>query len=198
MTDSARLTPSPITPDQAAEFIRGRRSVDQFTEQVPDEAVIREAIEVARWAPNHHLTQPWRFYLLGPESRDAIVDLNTRLVAARKSDEVAQAKRKRWQAVPGWLAMNCVIDHDPNDPVTAREDHAACACAIQNLMLYLHSAGVASKWISGEATQHADLLPLLDIDPAREYCLGLLWYGYAKRKPRSQRVDSDEILATRA
>lgn len=195
MTDSARLTPSPITPAQAAELIRGRRSVDQFTEERPDDSIIRAAVDVARWAPNHHLTQPWRFYLLGPESRDAIIALNGRLVAARKSEEVAEAKRKRWQAVPGWLTMTCAIN---GDPVTAREDHAACACAIQNLMLYLHSAGVASKWISGEATQHADLLPLLDIDPAREYCLGLLWYGYPKRKPRSQRADLGEILDTRA
>lgn len=195
MTDSARLTPSPITPDQAAEFLRGRRSVDQFTDELPDPSIVRNAIEVARWAPNHHLTQPWRFYLLGPASRDAIIALNTRLVTARKSEEVADAKRKRWQAVPGWLAMTCAVS---DDPVTAREDHAACACAIQNLMLYLHSAGVASKWISGEATQHADLLPLLEIDPAREYCLGLLWYGYPKRKPRSQRVDTDNIMASRA
>lgn len=194
MTDSARLTPSPITPAQAAEFIRGRRSVDQFTEEVPDAAIIREAVEVARWAPNHHLTQPWRFYRLGPESRDAVVDLNTRLVAARKSDEVAAAKRERWQAIPGWLGVTCRVE---DDPITAREDYAACACAIQNLTLYLHSAGVASKWISGEATQHADLLSILDIDSTREYCVGLIWYGYPKRKPRTQRTDVADILVTR-
>lgn len=194
MPDSTRLTPSPITPAQAAEFIRGRRSVDQFTDETPDEAIVRDAVEVARWAPNHHLTQPWRFYLLGPESRDAIVDLNTRLVAARKGDEIAAAKRERWQGVPGWLAMTCRVEQDP---VTAREDYAACACAIQNLMLYLHSAGLASKWISGEATRHAQLLRILEVDDAREYCVGLLWYGYPKRKPRTQRADIADILGTR-
>ena len=191
MADRAALTPSPITPAQAAEFIRGRRTIDQFTEQVPDEAIVQEAIEVARWAPNHHLTQPWRFYLLGPQSQAAVIDLNTQLVAARKGDEVAAAKRERWQQMPGWLAVTCQIN---DDPVTAREDYAACACALQNLTLYLHSAGLGSKWISGEAIRHPDLLPTLGIDPAREYCVGLLWYGYPKRYPRSQRTDLEKIM----
>lgn len=195
MTDRASHTSSPITPEQAAEFIRGRRTVDQFTDEIPDPSIIRDAVEVARWAPNHHLTQPWRFYLLGPNTQDAIVELNTRLVAERKGDEVAAAKRDRWQKMPGWLAMTCVVE---KDPVIAREDYAACACAIQNLSLYLHSAGLASKWISGDVTRHPELLPILDIDFAREYCVGLLWYGYPKRRPRSQRTDVDNILGTRA
>ena len=188
MTDRSILKASPITPADAAEFIRGRRSVDQFTDDTPDPAIIRDAVEVARWAPNHHLTQPWRFYQLGPKTQDAIIDLNTRLVAERKGDEVAIAKRERWQSMPGWLAITCVVE---DDPVTA------CACAIQNLSLYLHSAGLASKWISGEVTRHPDLASILDIDSAREYCVGLLWYGYPKRQPRSQRSDLDRILTTR-
>ncbi|GAB3680314.1 nitroreductase family protein [Salinisphaera aquimarina] len=193
MTDRARLEPSPISTQDAAAFIRGRRTVDQFTGEIPAESIIREAVEVARWAPNHHLTQPWRFYLLGPDTKQALVDLNTRLVAARKGDEVASAKRERWQAVPGWLAVTCANDADP---VVAREDYAACACAIQNLALYLHSAGIGSKWISGEATQHADFMSILGADPQQEYCVGVIWYGYAKRRPRSQRTGLDHILSS--
>lgn len=195
MTDRAALTDSPITPEQAAEFIRGRRTVDQFTGDCPDESVVRTAIEVARWAPNHHLTQPWRFYVLGPETRAAIIDLNTRLVAARKGDEVAAAKRQRWQGIPGWLAVTCMHNADE---IEAREDYAACACAIQNLTLYLHSAGIAAKWISGEATRHADLMPILKLDPAEQYCVGILWYGYPKRRPRSQRTALENIVFSRA
>ena len=191
MTDRAVLTESPITPEQAAEFIRGRRTVDQFTTTIPDEALVREAVEVARWAPNHHLTQPWRFYLLGAQAQAAIIDLNTRLVAQRKGDDVAAAKRERWQGVPGWLAVTCIESADDI------EDYAACACAIQNLSLYLHSAGVAAKWISGEATRHADLMPILEADPVGQYCVGIVWYGYPKRRPRSQRTALDNILFSR-
>lgn len=193
MTDRAALKASPITPAQAARFIRGRRSVDQFQPEIPDDALILEAIELARWAPNHHLTQPWRFYRLGPDSQAAIIDLNTRLVARRKGDEVAAAKRERWQAVPGWLAVNCEI-HD--DPITAQEDYAACACAIQNLALYLHSAGIGCKWTSGEVTREAEFLRILGADAEREYCVGLIWYGYPKRRPRTQRRALDDIIVS--
>lgn len=191
MTDRAALKPSPIDPDQAARFLRGRRTVDQYRDEIPDAALVREAIEIARWAPNHHSTQPWRFYLIGERTKDAIVDLNTRLVEARKGTDVAAAKRERWQHIPGWLAVNCVID---DDALVAREDYAACACAIQNLTLYLHSAGVESKWTSGEVTREPGFLEFLGVDPAREYCVGLIWYGYPKRRPRTQRKSLDEIV----
>lgn len=194
MADRAALKPSPITPEDAERFIRGRRSVDQFLDDVPDPQWARNAIEVARWAPNHHLTQPWRFYLLGEQTKMAIVDLNARLVSARKGDEVAAAKRERWQNVPGWIAVNCRIEEDET---TAREDYAACACAIQNLTLYLHSAGIGCKWVSGEATRVPELLEILGVDGNEEYNVGLIWYGYPKRRPRTQRKPLDEVLFTR-
>lgn len=183
--DQAGLQDSPIGRDAAAALIRGRRSVDRFRAgECPDPSLIQEAIEVARWAPNHHLTEPWRFYLIGPHTQSAIVELNASMVAARRGAEAADAKRQRWQAVPGWLAVGCRAD--PDDPVTAREDYAACACAVQNLMLYLHSAGVATKWTSGPVTRAPEFLELLGAGPG-ESCVALIWYGYAQRRPRSRR-----------
>lgn len=191
MSDRASLTASPITPAEAAEFIRGRRTVDNFTADVPDPVLVREAVEIARWAPNHHLTQPWRFYMLGPKSRAAIIDLNSRLLTATKGPEVAVKKRERWQSMPGWLVVTCAHS---DDPITAREDYAACACAVENFMLYLHSAGVSCKWASGAVTREPEFLTILGAEPASEYVVGLIWYGYPKRKPRSQRVDLNESL----
>ncbi len=193
MPDRADLTASPITPAQAAGFIRGRRSVDNFTPDMPDPERVREAIALARWAPNHRLTQPWRFYLLGEESQIAIIDLNSRLLRETQGEAAAAKKRERWQTMPGWLAVTCAT-HD--DPLIAREDYAACACAIQNLMLYLHSAGVASKWTTGAVTRVPEFLHILGADPAAEYTVALIWYGYAKRTPRSQRIDLDQIMFT--
>ena len=184
MKDRALYQPSPISPAEAAAFIRGRRTVDHFEPQVPAAAIITEAIELARWAPNHHLTQPWRFYRLGAQSRAAIIELNTRLVSASKGADSAAAKCERWQAVPGWLAVTC---RHSEDPISAREDYAACACAMQNFALYLHSAGIGCKWTSGAVTREPGFLDILGADPALEYSVGLFWYGYPKRQARSQR-----------
>lgn len=195
MTDRATLSDSPVTPAQTAELLRGRRTVDRFrTDTVPDKTLIHEAIEVARWAPNHHVTEPWRFALLGPAAQARIVELNTALVTASKGADVGEAKRERWAKMPGWLAVTC---QRQEDPVTAREDYAACACAIQNLTLYLHSAGVASKWVSGAVTRESAFMEAIGADPDAEYCVGLIWYGYPLRRPKSQRKGLSEIMRER-
>jgi len=195
MNDRAAYTDSPVSPQDTATLLRGRRTIDRFrVGEVPPAALVREAIDVARWAPNHHLTEPWRFALLGPETQAAIVEINTRILTTARGPEVAQAKRERWAAMPGWLAVTCQRD---DDAVTAQEDYAACACAIQNFTLYLHSAGVGSKWASGVVTRDDDFLRAIGADPAREYCVGLIWYGYALRSPRSQRRALDGIVRER-
>lgn len=195
MNDRAALTPSPVSPADAAVLLRGRRTIERFRAgEYPDEAIVREAIDVARWAPNHHLTEPWRFVLLGPESRAAIIDLNTELLTASKGAEIAAAKRERWSAMPGWLAVTCVRDEDP---ITAQEDYAACACAIQNLALYLHSGDIGTKWSSGAITREPAFLDIIGADRGHEYCVGLIWYGYPARAPRSQRKSLDQIIRHR-
>ena len=78
-----------------------------------------------------------------------------------------------------------------------REDYASCACAIQNLMLYLSAAGVASKWSSGPITRDDRFLRLLGIDPEEEFVVGLIWYGYAKVTPAQSRKDVADIVTER-
>lgn len=184
MPDRAEWSDTAVTPEAVATLIRGRRTITRFrNDELPDPALVREAIEVARWAPNHHLSEPWRFYLIGEKTKADIIDLNTRLLTATRGVEVARAKRDRWRAIPGWLAVGCVPGEDP---VTAREDYAACACAVQNFMLYLRSAGVGSKWSSGAVTREPAFLERLGAEKG-EYCIGLIWYGYPENTPRSRR-----------
>lgn len=195
MTDRASLTDSPVSPDDVAALLKGRRTVDRFrTESLPPPALIREAIDVARWAPNHHVTEPWRFAILGPRAQAAVIELNTAIVAKAKGADVAEAKRERWSGMPGWLAVTC---QRSDDPITAAEDHAACACAIQNLCLYLHSAGVGTKWASGAVTRSPEFLEIVGAPVAEEYAIGLIWYGYPLRRPRSQRRGLDQIIRER-
>lgn len=192
MTDRAGLAASPVTPEQAAELMRGRRSVVRFEPELPAAELIRNAVEVARWAPNHRLTNPWRFYVLGPQARDRLISLNTSMVAQQRGAAQAQSKDQRWRAVPGWLVVTCRSD---GDEITAHENYAATACATQNLMLYLHSAGVASKWTTGAVTRVPEFFDTCGIDAAaNEYCAGLLWYGYPAQQPQSRRAPVDDIL----
>jgi nitroreductase len=175
-------------------LIRERRTVHNFLPQRPPEETILRAIDAARWAPNHYLTEPWRFYLLGPESADAIARLNSELVRAAQGPNAARAKLERWRTVPGWLLVTCALSADP---VRAREDYAACCCAVQNLLLALWSEGIGVKWTTGEVTRSPRLYELLGIDAERESVVAMLWYGYAAVVPKQSRKDVDAIVSRR-
>lgn len=176
---------------QLAERIRSRRTVKLFLRQPVGRQLVLDAIEVARWAPNHHLTEPWHFYLLGPASIAASVDLIRTIVTERKGAKVGEFKASDAATRPGWLVVTC---RKSDDPLTQQEDYASVCCAIQNFSLYLSEAGLASKWSTGAITRDQRYYDLLGIDAGREFIVGLIWYGYPKVTPTQQRRDVAEIV----
>jgi nitroreductase len=110
------------------EAIRTRRTLKAFTPERVDETTVRELLALAVLAPNHHETEPWRFWVVGPAT------------IARLSEETGDQKLLRSQTaiVVGVLRSD--------DPSVAEEDYAATACAIENLMLAARARGLASFW----------------------------------------------------
>lgn len=181
--------------NRTAALLAGRRTVHLFQPEPPPPDVIRQALDLARWAPNHRLTEPWRFYLLGPETAEAIARLNADLVAAERGPEAGAAKLKRWRSMPGWLLLTQHLD---GDDLRRREDYAACACAAYTMALYLWSEGIGVKWTTGSVTRDPRFYDLLRLDPERERVVGLFWYGYpAEHPPAPPRQPLDAVLETR-
>ncbi len=174
------------------EVIRGRRTINLYLQTPVPRALVREAIEAATWAPNHHVTEPWHFYLLGQETVERCLDLCFEIVSARKSVEAAQFKREQWSEKPGWLVVTC---RRSADELLQREDYAACAAAIQNFMLYLWKAGVGSKWTSGEITRDPRFFDIIGCDADEAFVVGLLWFGYPKVTPAQKRKSLDDVLS---
>jgi len=175
-----------------AEVIRGRRTINLFLQTPVPAELVRDAIEAATWAPNHHVTEPWHFYRLGREAVERCLDLCVDIVTANKGPDVARFKREQWSEKPGWLVVTC---RRSADELLQREDYAACAAAIQNLMLYLWKAGVGSKWTSGDITRDPRFFDILGIDADNEFVVGLLWYGYPKVTPAQKRKGLEEVLS---
>ena len=174
------------------DLVKNRRTIHQFKpEPVPDEVTLRAAIEQAIWAPNHYLTQPWRFYLLGAESKERICLLNSQLVNEKQGERAAQVKLRRWREVPGWLLLTCLKS---DDEVTMRENYASCCCVAQNLMLILWDSGIGVKWTTGAVTRTRDFHDIVGADPALEEVVGLFWYGYPAEIPAAERKPLDQVL----
>ncbi len=173
------------------EVIRGRRTIDQYLQTKVPEALVREAIDIAMWAPNHHVTEPWRFYLLGPETVARTIELTRIIVAKNKGQKAADFKAKSWSEKPGWLLVTC---QRSDDELRQQEDYGACCAAVQNLALYLWRAGIGTKWTTGPITRDERFFDIVGFDPKEEFVVGLVWYGYPKLTPAQKRKDVDEVI----
>jgi len=178
--------------NQFVDLIRSRRSVPQGRldkRAAPDHQVVREALESARWAPNHRFTEPWRFYLLDQERISRLGDLNAERLALRGSNaSLVESKRAEWGTSQGVALFTC-RSADGADDLTRREDFAAVCCAAQNFMLHLWSEGIASKWSTAPVWEHQGFWPLLghQSGPDGEEPVGIFFYGIATDLPAARR-----------
>ena len=178
--------------DACGEMLRSRRTIHFFQpEKVPIE-LIQDAIELARWAPNHRLTEPWHFYILGEETVAKTVDLIVDIKSSGEVNPNRDGMLNRLQGVPGWLVVTC---RKSEDPLLQQEDYAACACAAQNMMLYLWQAGGGVKWTTGKVIRDVRFFDLLGVNRDEETVVGLFWYGYPQVIPQQNRRGREAITS---
>ncbi len=175
------------------EALLTRRTIHEFAEGPVDEATILRGLEAALRAPNHKLTNPWRFTRVGPDTRQKIIDLGVALKTASKnlSEERQQKVRRKWSAPYALFVVSTVL---ANDPLRRREDYAACACAIENFSLSLWADGVGSKWSTSQVIRDPQTYELLQFDPDDEEIIALFWVGRPGTIPDPPRRPLEEVL----
>jgi nitroreductase len=115
--------------------VRTRRTHKAFGSEPVDRATLEELFELARWAPNHHLTNPWRFDVLGPRTR----------VALEQASEAAQpGSAVKLRRAPTLVVLSAL--RDESDPSQDRDDLLATAMAGYVVLLGAHARGLASYW----------------------------------------------------
>jgi nitroreductase len=136
---------------QTIEAISGRRTIKRFTSQEISREDIETLLAAAALAPNHRLTQPWRFYVLGPEARYGYgLALGSR--KAKKIEDPAAAQKMRetvaeeHRALPAMLAIAMIVNE--NEEIR-EEDYAAVMMGVQNLALAAVDKGLGTAFKSG-------------------------------------------------
>lgn len=151
--------------------IRSRRTHKRFgPEPVPPE-VVTELLELARWAPNHHLTEPWRFRVLGPESL-------ARLAAAGKPGELEKLSR-----APTLVVASAKLTGDEHQN---HEDVLATACAVYIVLLAAHARGLASYWRTPRVLQTREGQSAIGMDEDEEF-VALIHLGPPVDEPVAKR-----------
>ena len=115
----------------ADQAIRTRRTHKVYRAEPVPRATLEELFELARWAPNHNLTNPWRFRVVGPDSL-------ARLKEAAGADAAAKLDRAPTLIVTS-VVRTC-------DPVQDEEDLCAAAIASYIVLLGAHARGLAGYW----------------------------------------------------
>ena len=173
-----------------AEALCSRRTIEVFVQTQVPAKLVNEAIEVAIWAPNHHVTEPWHFYRIGEETKQRCLDLCSEIVSAKKGKKAADFKCRRWSEKPGWMVVTCKRS---SNEVLQLEDYAACCIAVHNFILYLWKAGIGSKWTSGDIIRDPRFFEIIGINADEEFVVGLIWYGYPKIMPTQSRKNREDV-----
>jgi nitroreductase len=141
--------------------IRTRRTHKAFGPEPVDRKTLDELFELARWAPNHHATNPWRFRVLGPEAL-------ARLKRAAGSEHEAKLDR-----APTLIVVSAVL---AGDPLRDEEDLHAAAIAAYIVLLAAHARGLAGYWRTPAVLRTPEGRAAVDLPP-QEYVLGLIHLG---------------------
>ena len=133
------------------EAIQSRRSIKRFSDLPPAREQIEALLDAAVRAPNHRGTEPWRFYVLGPEAREAYgLALGER--RGRKLEDAARAREVRDRTAAEHRALPCMIAvaMTVSDNAEIREeDYAAVMMAVQNLALAAVGLGLGTHIKTG-------------------------------------------------
>ena len=153
--------------------VRSRRTHKAYAPDPVERETLDELFELARWAPNHNLTNPWRFRVLGPEAL-------AQLKAAAGPEGASKLDR-----APTLVAASAVRHEDP---VQDQEDLCAAACAAYIVLLGAHARGLAGYWRTPAVLRTPEGLAAVGI-PEDERFVGLLHLG----RPRQERVPPERM-----
>ena len=163
--------------------IRSRRTHKAFEPQPVSRATLNELFELARWAPNHRLTNPWRFRVLGRETRAAL---------ASEAELATPGSARKLDRAPTLIVASSRLQ---GDAVEQQEDLLAAAIAAYIVLLGAHARGLAGYWRTLPLLETPAARAALGI-PADEQPIGLLHLGRpheAQRVP--ERAPVSEIAA---
>src|SRR3954449_296314 len=159
--------------------VRTRRTHKVYGREPVGRGTLLELFDLARWAPNHHLTNPRRFRVVGPRSLERL-----------KEAAGPEAAGKLDRAPTLVVASQLIAD----DPVQDEEDLCAAATAVYIVLLAAHDRGLGGYWRTPEVLRSDEGRDAVDVRPD-ERVLGLIHLGYPRQEKRApERASSDDYV----
>lgn len=173
------------------EAIRTRRTIGKVKPDPVDRGLIERLLEAATWAPSHHGTEPWRFFILTGNGRRSLGRTLADIVRVSMADPTTpenEARVRIEEAKAFRAPVVIVVAVQPSDKpgVVRQEEVEAGAAAIQNMLLAAHALGLGAVWRTGSQAYHPKMRELFGLHQEDEV-LGFIYIGYPDLEPPPRR-----------
>jgi nitroreductase len=172
--------------------IETRRSIGRVRQDPVPRELVEKILESAVHAPNHKMTEPWRFHVFIGKGRGEFARARAELArlqarAEGEEEEFAAGRisRERKKAFRAPVVI-VVIAKGGRDEVETLENYAACAAAVQNMQLTAHSLGLATIWRTGTFAYHPYMRDFFELDED-DKIVAYLYLGYSDMSERRRR-----------
>ena len=172
-----------IFTEQLNTLIKSRRSTKPrlFNGKKIDDEIIWQILENANWAPNHGLTQPWRYTVFSDSGLVKLAEFqatwyqNTTPSEKFKSDKY---ERMKSNILKSSHVIAICMERQKSEKIPEIEEIEAVACSVQNMTLTAAAYEICSFWGSGGLTYTPELKEFLKLGE-KDRCLGYLYLGYS-------------------
>jgi nitroreductase len=161
------------------EAIRTRRTHKAYRPEPVERSVLEEILDLARWAPNHNLTNPWRLRVIGPQALE------------RLKQAAGPESAKKLDRAPTLVVVSSALT---GDPIQDEEDLHATACAAYIVLLAGHNRGLATYWRTPEVLRTPEGRAAVGM-AADERFVGLLHLGTpVQEQSAPERLPADQVI----
>lgn len=190
----------PSTQTSVYQAIFGRRMTKELTDVEVSRATLERMLDAAIWAPNHRLTNPWRFFVLEKDSpiRNQVAELAWQtaydnVVNPNPEQKKASADTNRSRVLDAPAMIYAYSLPGPNEETT-QENYASVCCAVHNMALAAVAEGLVLDWSTGGISKLPGLSKILGAD--EDWAMvGALFIGQPGSTPTSRRSTAHSIVS---
>jgi len=172
--------------------IETRQSIGRVKQDAVPRELVERILDSAIHAPNHRLTEPWRFHVFTGKGRGELARVRAEIARLQAESEgegeemsAGRISRERKKAFRAPVVI-VVISKAGRDEVETLENYAACAAAIQNMQLTAHALGLATMWRTGPVVYHEHMRRFFGLKEG-DKIVAHLYVGYPDMGERPRR-----------
>ena len=182
------------------ETIKTRRSIGKVkNDPIPDE-FIHKIIEAGTWAPCHHRTEPWKFFVLKEDGRNILSDTLVEILKSELDDPESEESRQRLDKISknpfrAPVVIVTAVEPSKSEKVLIEEEYAAVHAATQNMLLAAHALGLGAVWRTGKQCYDKRMSEAFNLSEDGAVT-GFIYLGYPDMIPGKAARKSVEEVTT--